>query len=103
MLKRFLRLSPDDAPSTDAPAPAPQGEPPPAATLVEKSGVKEGDAGELLRLKRENEALSRKVKLRETEVSEKEDALRRLTSPPETPATPAAPERDEETPWTFFG
>ena len=63
----------------------------------------QGDAGELLRLKRENEELSRKVKLRETEVSEKEDALRRLTSPPETPATPAAPERDEETPWTFFG
>jgi len=100
-----LLLSPDAAEGeTPAPTPpTPQGDPPPAAALVIESGAREGDAGELLRLRRELEDEKKLRKAREVEVSEKEDALKRLTTPP-TPATPATPPEDEQDDrWTIMG
>jgi len=105
-MRRFLLLFPDPAEGETAPPtpPTPQGDPPPAAKLVVESGVQEGDAAETLRLKRENAELARKLKLRETEVSEKEDALRRLTTPPPTPPAPATPpDEEEDDRWTIMG
>jgi hypothetical protein len=76
--------SPGD--TTPAPTPPQASAPPPAASVVLNSDVREEDAAELVRLKRENEDLGKKKREVETRVSELEDENRRLKSIPTAPA-----------------
>lgn len=61
------------------------GTPPPAATVVAGGTLTEGDAGELIRLRQENERLAGEKKSRELELMKLQDENSRLKSPP-TPA-----------------
>jgi hypothetical protein len=73
-----------------APTPPASGAPPPAAAVVLNSDVREEDAAELVRLRRDNEDLGKKKREVETRVSELEDENRRLKT---IPAPPAALEK----------
>ena len=108
-MKRFL-LSPDSPAGGNPPA-APVSSPgdttpavnqppaaPPAASVVLNSDVKEEDAAEIVRLRREKAEAEGRVKDREMRVNELEDENRQLKNIPRTPA----PRRDEN-PNTFFG
>jgi hypothetical protein len=68
-----------------SPDPSEGGATPPAAALVAKSDASEGDALEIVRLKREKEDADKKLKERETRLSELEDENRRLKNPPAPP------------------
>lgn len=63
---------------------------PPAAEIVLSSDVKEGDAAEIVRLKRELEDRESKLKLREVRVSELEDENRTLKAPVPVPVKVSA-------------
>jgi hypothetical protein len=95
MLRRLLFNSdPADGGGDNSPAPAPAA--PPAAAKVLESGAREGDAAELVELRRklsETESAKRQTEMRNMEL---EDNLRTLTTPP-TP-TPKA----KRSPCTFF-
>ncbi len=99
MLRRIL-FSADPAEggdNTPAPAPAPAPAAPPVAKAVIESDAKEGDAAELVRLKRErDDAIEAKKKV-ELRAMELEDNLRTLTTPPKP--TPVKVKRDK---LTFF-
>lgn len=69
---------------------------PPAAELVKKSDASEGDAAELVRLKREKEDAEKKLKERETRLSELEDENRRLKTPAPAPKGNNSPEKKRE-------
>lgn len=58
---------------------------PPASEIVLSSDVKEGDAAEIVRLKRELEDRESTLKLRETRLSELEDENRTLKAPVPVP------------------
>lgn len=86
MVKRFFPLrSPDPAPGGG------EGAPPPAAEIVLNSDAKEADAAEIVRLKRENEKLSKDKRDVETRVSELEDENRQLKTIPKAPEPVPAP------------
>ena len=95
--RNLLLLSPDP---TDAPGGPPA--PPPAAQTVIDSPAVEGDAAEIVRLRRENDETSRKLKARETRVSELEDENRQLKAVP-TPPQPPKQKKDWLEGNTFFG
>jgi hypothetical protein len=95
-MKRTLLL--DDAPA-DGGAPAP-GAPPPAANAVIHSDAREGDAEEMVKLRRETAEAKRLLKEREVRLSELEDDLRTLKTPP-APAPAPAP-RAKRDALTFF-
>ena len=100
--KTHLLRSPDSGDAgggADAPAPLPSSDhsapsapaPPPAASAVMESGVSEGDAGELVKTKRQlaDERAARKTE--QTRLSELEDENRRLKSAGLSPHPAPAP------------
>ena len=73
--------------------PAEGGATPPAAATVLNSDVKEADAAEIVRLKRDLEDRESTLKLRETRLSELEDENRTLKTPVPVPVKQEAPEK----------
>lgn len=76
---------------------------PPAAEIVLASDVKEEDASEIVRLKRELEDRDSKLKLREVRVSELEDENRTLKAPVPVKHSAAAAKKGFLDGATFFG
>lgn len=85
MKRFFLLLSPDPADGAGAP--------PPAAETVLNSDAKEGDAAEIVRLKRECEGKDKTIKDRETRIAEIEDENRRLKNPEVVPIKQATAQK----------
>lgn len=75
MRSRFL-LSPDEPTGG-----TPSGTPPPAAAVVAQGTHGEADAAELVRLKAEKADLEKRLRDRETRISEVEDENHRLRHP----------------------
>lgn len=87
-------VSPVPPPPAPSPAPPPpEGAPPPAAKIVVNAERKEGDTD----LAAELAAERKKLKDRETRLSELEDENRRLKTPP-----PSAPPAKKRGGWGFF-
>jgi hypothetical protein len=108
-MKRTLLFNSDPADGGDSKAgetPAlPAGAPPPAAAAVAESDAEPADAAELVKLKRErDDALRAKSdaeaarKKLEMDLAQREDEVRRLTTPPPAPPKP----KSERAPNTFF-
>lgn len=109
-MKRFLRSAAESAAGGAPPAPGqpipgdtqPAATPPPAAAAVQGSAATEGDASELVRLKRERDDAHKRQRELETRQAELEDENRRLKTVPTPP--PAQPDKKKS--WlqgaTFF-
>ena len=95
-MKRFLLLS-------DAPADGGGGSPPPAAETVINSDAREGDAAEIVRLRRELAESSTGRKAAEIRLSELEDENWRLKTPEAAPIKQAAQKKGFLEGATFFG
>lgn len=87
-MKRRLLRDPD--PPASGAASAANQAPPPAAATVIGSAVSEGDAGEIVKLKRDLDDERAGRKKDQTRLSELEDENRRLKTPP---APAPAPEK----------
>src|SRR3954464_10901091 len=84
--KLLLTLDPGEGGN---PSPAPAGDPPPIAEKVlNNPGVKETDAGEIVRLNQQLESERNARKKVETRVAELEDENRVLKTPPEKKPAP---------------
>lgn len=97
----FLSPDPDDGGALPPENPAPAPTAPPAAETVNDSPAREGDAEEIVALRRklsESESAKKKV---ETRAAELEDSLRSLTAPP-APATPPKAKRTAATVWELY-
>jgi len=86
-------------PAPPSPGPAPAG--PPAAGKVLNSDVTEGDAGELVELRRKLSEAERAKKDVEMRNAQLEDENTRLRTPPPTP-TPAPKKKRPLTAWEFY-
>ncbi len=90
-------IQPPDTGTQANPSPA---APPPAAKAVLESGAREGDAGELVELKRKLADEARARKEVEMKNAELEDTVHRLKTPPAPRPTKA---KDDPSAWTYFG
>lgn len=88
------------APDNPPPAPSLEGAPPPAAELVLESDAAEGEAAELVRLRRQLEDERTGRKRDQQRLAELEDENRRLKTPPAP--KPAAQKRSFLDGATFF-
>jgi len=103
---RRILFSPDggEGGTSKANEPSKDAAAPPAASTVMQSDAKEGDAAELVELKRKLEDEKQGRKKDQTRLSELEDENRRLKTPPAPTPAPAAAEQKKRfmDGWTFF-